>query len=54
MTVVKKCLEKSLLSAFLDFEKIIFIRCRLKQRISELSVMATEMVSITVFFEWRS
>ena len=47
MTVVKKYLEKSLLSAFLDFENIIFIRCRLKQRISEPSVMTIEMVSIT-------
>ena len=36
------------LSAFLDFLNI-FIRYRSKQRILELLVMATEMVSITVF-----
>ena len=37
------------LSAILDFVNI-FIRYRLRHRISELSVMATEMVSIRFFF----
>ena len=38
------------LSAFLDFVNI-FIRYRSKQRTSELPLMATEMVSITVYKE---
>ena len=37
------------LSTFVDFVNI-FIRYRSKQRTSELSVMATKMVSTTVFF----
>ena len=40
------------LSAILDFVNI-FIRYRSRHRISELSVMATEMVSIRFFFSGK-